>query len=1106
MVSPRDVAAGSDDGETHSQPGEAVSALAVNPRDANQLLIAYEECAVVFLWDFAKRKVVKEYVISRRGKSAAVRTDESGEELCNSVQSLSWHSSGKRFAAGFKHGGFAIYRHDKNAGFYHTLPVEAPADEASLTPIRHLQWVCPPPHSRYAQYAGAIAFSGGRTASEKSLLSMIYPRNGSNPDDAMTELFKSDELAWNVTAFESGNHAEIAAFVVAQDQVDHCARIAPLSAIMLSGNPLDGCLPSVSVQYLPCFIKFRSNDQEEWEWKPEQAVEPVTVPPRLQQNPLKVFELINLTRSDGVLQDELISAWRSDKTTHSLLNGEVSDDFEWPINGGSITEPLLKSYSQDHSSDVSINATILMTGHENGHVLLWDMVSPADRASKGSIRLLHAVDVFEKLPADDTITVREITSLGFCHESRLLAAGFNTGELALFAFTPREQVNSTVDSPLAEQQEIADNSKHAGYHLLLRVQPHELPISKLAILTGYGFVAVADASGEISLVNVATKTTQAIQTDQTLADDEAVNVECLLLTELVQTTEIPTGDASINPSESKRSPGKPRRASRGDSNAPSEGAGMTVHQEPVPVLFVGRGAGKLELYHVHTGVKIGETLVDEQKMVSLSSVIMVDLDGKRVEISGKRWPLEESAADGSNVDAATVGVEMLQEPLTDDSAERIQTEDASIEEPPCAETVLTKEMIAEAVAELAAEDAIALGVEVAPSSIEVPSVSAPWSRYNVVEATLLPGPLGLRLFTEIEEHGVVYSFVPDVANAATLEASGVGIGHAIVSINRVDVTSLNRRQICRLLEKLRDHEKLMGLARGFDHPVISANIPPAIEDTTQRVSFTGVAAPDLDQPRFLVCTCGRMIHLLQASLPRASEIATGAKEMPAQPLASVELRSPALITSIIRVPTEDRVEHCLAVVDQSNELYIISLLSLTIVWQSDGNGILGNTLVVGISFGMSYGGELVIANEFGEIERFSFLSEQAAMETAMLTHSTIKTSLYLPERVFQFSSVESPKKKGGIADAGKMFKKLVMSVKQDADLKKVFQFSSAEDERQQLFGARTATSEAANADEQGTAKVSKGMNATKDALMQAHQVILVHLNTSSATGSNPLWL
>ena len=79
---------------------------------------------------------------------------------------------------------------------------------------------------------------------------------------------------------------------------------------------------------------------------------------------------------------------------------------------------------------------------------------------------------------------------------------------------------------------------------------------------------------------------------------------------------------------------------------------------------------------------------------------------------------------------------------------------------------------------------------------------------------------------------------------------------------------------------------------------------------------------------------------------RAVEIARGSKERSAQPRASFELEAPARITSIVRVPVREEIKNCLAVLDQSNRVYILSLISLDLIWE---NGMSTTTLSAGTS-------------------------------------------------------------------------------------------------------------------------------------------------------------
>ena len=94
---------------------EGVTAMTTHPIDAYLLIIAYDTCPAVLLWDFKKRKVVRELTLTDKASNSVFSRQSSTYELsCNSQQCLSGHSSGKRFVAGYKHEGFAIFRMEIN--------------------------------------------------------------------------------------------------------------------------------------------------------------------------------------------------------------------------------------------------------------------------------------------------------------------------------------------------------------------------------------------------------------------------------------------------------------------------------------------------------------------------------------------------------------------------------------------------------------------------------------------------------------------------------------------------------------------------------------------------------------------------------------------------------------------------------------------------------------------------------------------------------------------------------------------------------------------------------------------------------------------------------
>lgn len=1188
------------------------SALAANPRDANQLLIAYEAANAVFLWDFAKRKVVREFTFAKKKAAPLTRTStSSGTSIsssfgtntsldtqdtveCNSPQTISWHSSGKRFAAGYKFGGFAVFRADKSQGHYHSVLVSEPVPTSdtvdpdtsdtlvSSSAIRQLQWVCAPPTSKNAHVAGAILYSGG-CGSAHNALTLVYPPRDVASEDTLSEFAKAEHLTWRVATIPTVNNAEIANFAVACDQVDYCAKIAPLSVILLSGNPLDGCLPSVSVQPLPCFVRFKENDKEDWEWCLDQLPRACAIPPLLQFSSLSTFAIVSLLHSDGALQDDLYTTWEQEKHD-PLFQLLASEDFEWPLNGGSVVEPLLSRFLtgsssafKDEMQTICQNGTLLLTGHANGFVLFWELIAPAERASKGTLHLLHVIDV--PLQMAPIPTTKAISCLSFCHDARVLVVGFSTGEIAVLEFgqwkqrrpsslleshfssvsenvipgagtTGTEAATDTGTNDDTEEEKPADiGSSDAsqlagaslkdvtGFKTLFTLHIHNQAIQSLSLSTAYGYFAASDAGGVVSLTQIASQSYKLLifeLSTSTAVDEDPVSVESLLMSELVQATDIPAPMSSsfgsgggISSKLSKGSPTRLRRLSLSSTGAGGgagiDGSFVTQHREVIPVLFVGRGNGKLEMFHVQTGTKVAESLVDRRKASSLSSIIMVDADGKRINIPGRVW-VEQGDGIASPEDVVTevmasvpVGISespgeantCAPETASGDNSERDgdgMSATARHVRSPSTELEYTKRIVLGVINEqsmASSGDVVLVQNEERLANATITSASTKTgARSNVIEVTVAAGSsLGLHLFTDIEQHAVVKGFVLESPTAFMIESRGVHAGHVIMSINGLDLTSYGRHVICGVLEKLRDREKVIVFAEGFNYT--NAPLP---EDVSKDIGVfndllgDGANHTDVERPRFLVCTCGKAIHLLQAVIPKASEMASGLREMLAQPLASVELRAAVVTTSVIRVPVAERVENCLVAIDQSNHLYVLSLLSLEVIWEKECFS-LGNSFD-SIRCEVSYSGELVVANSFGEVERFSFFAEQTAIENALLERKCIKTRLHLQEREFisekekekqhQLVTGASPPKKKSLAD--KMFKKLVTGLKGDVDLNKVFQFNREESEREQLLGDRAAQAKASSAaagktaDDDGSKKVGKGLGDTKDALMQATQV------------------
>lgn len=74
---------------------EGVTAMAAQPINANLIPIAYDTCPAVLLWDFSKRKVVREFTLADKGLKSVLSQQSSTHELglqfaTVSVVALEW--------------------------------------------------------------------------------------------------------------------------------------------------------------------------------------------------------------------------------------------------------------------------------------------------------------------------------------------------------------------------------------------------------------------------------------------------------------------------------------------------------------------------------------------------------------------------------------------------------------------------------------------------------------------------------------------------------------------------------------------------------------------------------------------------------------------------------------------------------------------------------------------------------------------------------------------------------------------------------------------------------------------------------------------------------
>ncbi|KAF0682465.1 Aste57867_25417 [Aphanomyces stellatus] len=649
----------------HDKEDLYVSAMAVNPADPNQLLLAYEASDVVFLWDVAKQKVM-------------AKTLSSGLETTGAVRSLAWHASGKRFAIGFQGGELGISRADKQQQALYrvhaTRPPPSSTEPTTTTtgaPISRVEWL-----TTSASSAGAIVFCGGH---DPLGLTVCFPAREKGVKEALGELTasKASLFPWHTLLVPTHNNAGVMDFV-ATARVVPASSSSPFSCVVLAGNPLDGLKPSVGVVPLPCIVAHPHTPKEEWMWLHE-AAPPLARPlssAAIQASDVLAMQLVSLGAADGTLRDDLFT------TCDHAPEDTTFQGWESPLIGGAIeqVQPKLPAAALLALDAVDCRrATLVVTGHADSRVKVWEMLPPADATSRGVLTLLHVVDVTTALQG-------AISAVSFAPDARLLLVGTTTGEFGVF-------------------------SLQEGFQFVFSLHVHSGEIS--TIVQHHEYVALADAFGVVSIVHLATQSYKLAIFD-IATTDEPVSVDSLL-----------------------------------------------IHDGGV--LFVGRGNGHVQVYHLDSATFLVECNTAGHGAVS--AMLLIDEDGAPI------------------VPAALPEETGMHEELL------------PVDAP-------TQAMVDGFVAKL--------GVGSAPATATAAS--------TVVSVCLEPGPLGIFLHEDVDDKAVLRGFVPEDPNALLQEAKGIVPGSVLVKINGVDVRRLKRQDIIAVVGSLGAVAKHLTYALPTDAP------------------------------------------------------------------------------------------------------------------------------------------------------------------------------------------------------------------------------------------------------------------------------------------------
>lgn len=157
-----------------------------------------------------------------------------------------------------------------------------------------------------------------------------------------------------------------------------------------------------------------------------------------------------------------------------------------PFNGGTKGKP-----------NPTRAPTLIFSGHADSQVRVWDC-----RTSQ--LALLHTL--VHPLQTEDgpaSSSPGHVSKISACSSSGLCAVGYGSGEVCLFQWSGKEARKTKVQ--LLKEPGItcpSTSTEAKGFRCLARVTNHTAQITCLELSTALGCMAIGDASGKISVVNL----------------------------------------------------------------------------------------------------------------------------------------------------------------------------------------------------------------------------------------------------------------------------------------------------------------------------------------------------------------------------------------------------------------------------------------------------------------------------------------------------------------------------------------------------------------------------------------------------------------------------
>lgn len=184
------------------------------------------------------------------------------------------------------------------------------------------------------------------------------------------------------------------------------------------------------------------------------------------------------------LEHELTLAALRACSPRLMSTGEDVAQIDWPFKGGISELCTFNDSTMYHPSGV------LFTGHRDGRVRVWD-------ASLAVPQLLHTIPASggaEKLKA--------VTCMDVCPHSGLIIVGHCGGDARLYQFCdqPQDVHRANLDEARLPYEHVMIQA--AGFQYVTRYSVHDVDLTALSLASLLKLVAVADAKGCVSLLDL----------------------------------------------------------------------------------------------------------------------------------------------------------------------------------------------------------------------------------------------------------------------------------------------------------------------------------------------------------------------------------------------------------------------------------------------------------------------------------------------------------------------------------------------------------------------------------------------------------------------------